>query len=400
VSFEPKLSRHIGGKPAQRRRRCEQRIYAGAGQHRLQRHRRLHHFRVRPLRRQQSDPGARTKLSTWRLDSAGVLHRSSDLTVPSYDTPTSAQQLGTSDTIDTLDGRLTQAVGDPVTGIYTQHTVLSAGGVSEVDWYEITASGGVTSLAQHGVIAASSVWVFNAAISPRFDGQGAAVFYNSSASSFDPIITAQIRRPSTPAGTFEAGSLTLVSSAAADTDFSCNNPMPGIPCRWGDYAGATPDPVQTNVVWGTSEFNTATGATPAWSDRNFAVYAAVRPNAPLLTSAQPDGRGDAAITWTASAFDPGAPVTSFEVIAFVGGVPGPNVVVLSGNASALQFGGLTLGTTYTFAVFAINAVGFSPESNMSSPVTISGGVAQSTPPATPPTRSPNTQSTPAPPPSR
>jgi hypothetical protein len=341
--------------------------------------------------------GAKTKLAVWRLDSAGVLHAANDLTVNTFDVPSAAQQSGSANQLDTLDGRLTQAVGDATTGIYTQHTVKS-GVVSEVDWYEVTASGGVASLAQQGAIALASTWVYNAAISPRFDGQGAAIFYNTSNSSRAIDIETKIRRPSTATGAFEGGQTVLATSPAPVTETgTCG--VGGFPCRWGDYAGASPDPVQTNVVWGTSMFNTASGSLPAWSDENFAVYAAVRPNAPLITLARADGRGDAAITWTPSAFDPGAPVTSFEVLAFVGGVPGPNVVVNSGSAAALQFHGLTFGTTYTFVVFAMNAVGSSPGSNISSPVTISGGVVQSTPSA-PPSRSPNTGSSPAPPPPR
>ena len=45
------------------------------------------------------------------------------------------------------------------------------------------------------------------------------------------------------------GDILIGSSAAAAQDFSCN---PG-PCRWGDYAGATPDPVPDDTVWGSNQ---------------------------------------------------------------------------------------------------------------------------------------------------
>jgi hypothetical protein len=320
---------------------------------------------------------SKNKLAVWRLDAAGALHASIDQTVNTYAAPTAAAQHLSTNTIDTLDARLTQAVGDPATGFYTQHTVSSAGGVSEVDWYELTASGGVPSLVQQGAISRASTWVFNAAISPRFDGQGAAMFYTTSDGGSLPTIMTQIRRPTTAAGTFEAGPLTLATSTFPDGDFSCNA-FTTFPCRWGDYSGATPDPVQTNVVWGTSEFNTAaTGV--AWSNENFAVYAAVRPNTALAVSARTNGRGDATINWMPDPFDPGAPVTSYKITAYVGVTPGPTITVTGGAALAALFKGLNSGTTYTFTVIVINAVGSSLESSHSGAIQIDGAITQSSP---------------------
>ncbi len=215
----------------------------------------------------------KNKLSTWDIDVNGKLNQRSDITVSSYDTPTPAQQLGSTFTIDTLDARLMQAVGQPVTGIYTQHTVKDSAGRSQVDWYDLTQSGANLILAQQGVIDTASSWTFNAAISPRYDGGGAAIFYNVSSTTIDPVIKAQIRESTTASGTFLPGILTLATSpAAVKEDLSCNQPPGfGFPCRWGDYSGATPDPVNQSVVWGTNMYNTAATLSPAWSDENFAV---------------------------------------------------------------------------------------------------------------------------------
>jgi hypothetical protein len=217
--------------------------------------------------------GPKTKVAFWHLDSGGVLHADNDVTVFSYDIPSSAPQPGTLDTIDTLDGRLTQAVGDPVRGFYTQHTVAGPAGRSAVNWYEFVVTGSTVMLAQEGQVSNASDWVFDAAISPRFDGFGAVIAYNrvSTVAGHFPVVAAQVRFASTAAGTMAPGELVLATSTAADTDFSCNNPTAGVPCRWGDYSGATPDPVQANLVWGTGEFNTAATSTPAWSDENFAI---------------------------------------------------------------------------------------------------------------------------------
>ena len=65
-----------------------------------------------------------------------------DVAVPTFDIPAPVPQPGTSDTLDSLDARLTQAVAvsDPgaggAKGIWTQHTVAGPGGRSIVRWYE------------------------------------------------------------------------------------------------------------------------------------------------------------------------------------------------------------------------------------------------------------------------
>jgi len=228
-------------------------------------------------------PGTpRNLVAAWDLDSAGTLHARADIPVALYDTPTPAQQLGGTPTtylLDTLDARLTQAVGNPNDGIYTQHTVKDSAGRSEVEWYEFKQSGANLVLIQQGVIDTASSWTFNAAISPRYDGLGAAIFYNVSSATTHPSIQAQIRTSTTPDDTFLPGVLTLATSPAAVKEtLSCN--VSGFPCRWGDYSGASPDPVNHAVVWGTNMFNTAATTVPAWSDENFAVGITQSPPAP------------------------------------------------------------------------------------------------------------------------
>jgi hypothetical protein len=320
-------------------------------------------------------PRAQSKLAAWHLDSAGVLHQDADIPVTTYNAPFSAPQLGgTTHFLDTLDGRLTQAVGDPVTGMWTQHTVNGAGGRSEVDWYEITVSGSTPTIAQLGVISNGTDWVFNAAISPRFDAQGAAIEYTRSSSATLPTIAAQVRIASTSAGLMEPGELVLATSPTFDADFSCNNPVNGVPCRWGDYSGATPDPVHTNVVWGTNMFITASTAQPAWSDENFALLVAIKPQAPTSVAATASDQS-ARVSWTPSAFDAGDADTSYTITAYVGVTAGPTMIV-GAPATAAIFKGLTNGVTYTFTVIANNHVGASPESPHSNTVTPTRAVQQ------------------------
>ena len=325
----------------------------------------------------------RTKLSVWHIDSLGMFHQDPDITVAVFADPAPAPQLGSTNTIDTSDARLTQAVGDPTTGIWTQHTVDGPGGRSVVRWYELKVIAinkvPTPTLVQQGDIASSTDFVFNGAVSPRADAGGAAVVYNRSSALIDPVIAAQIRLTATAAGAMEPGELVLGASAAADTDFTCNNPDPGTPCRWGDYSGATPDPVQKNVVWGTSEVNTAAGAAPAWIDRNFALAFATTPHAPTAVVATAADHS-AYVSWTNSTFVPSSPITSYTITVYVGLTAGAQIVV-GPSTTIAYFPGLTNGVTYTFTVIATNSVGDSPESVHSNAVTPTRAPAQATPAA-------------------
>ena len=288
-------------------------------------------------------PATRHRLAVWHLDSSGVLHQHSDITVANYTFPSPAPQLGSAFQLDTLDARLTQAAGDPATGIWTQHTVDGPGGRSVVRWYEIKVAGSTASLAQQGDIASATDWVFNGAISPRFDALGAAVFYNRSSFTIDPVIAGQDRLSSTALGAMEPGEFVLASSTAADTDGSCPG---GFPCRWGDYSAASPDPVQTNVVWGTNQFNSSTGSTPAWKTQNFAVLFFETPANVAATA----GDQSAAVRWTAP-FDPGTPITTFTINVYVG-VGIVKSIDVPGSARNAIVSGLTNGVTYTLTVIA------------------------------------------------
>ena len=81
------------------------------------------------------------------------------------------------------------------------------------------------------------------------------------------------------------------------------------------------------------------------------------------------GNGSASVTWTAPA-NGGAPITSYTVTPYAGGVAQPATTV-SGNppATSATITGLTNGTSYTFTVSATNAIGTGPASAPSNAVT-------------------------------
>jgi hypothetical protein len=196
-------------------------------------------------------------------------------------------QPGGKPALDALEGRLTQAVqhSDPTASgleaVWTQHTTGSASGRTVVTWYELLpayCSAGVcpvTAKRQEGTLSSPALYLFNAAISPTSRGDAAVVHYNTGSASTFIDARAQRRDGADPLGTM-SGELTLAESTVADNDFTCTPAYGGPPCRWGDYAGASPDPTDPCTVWGTTTISgsveaTGTPAKPTWVTQNFAL---------------------------------------------------------------------------------------------------------------------------------
>jgi hypothetical protein len=191
-----------------------------------------------------------TALSLWSAtDNAGQLNLTGPTTVAvsSYTLPANAPQPGTTDTLDTLDGRLIHAVSaiDPRFGklaVWTSHTVLGAAG-AEVRWYEIDPA--ARALLQSGTVSSASQYVFNGSVSPdRADtgtqgafGSNMVLTFSTVSASAYPAIQMASKRGANALSAW----VVVDQSSYSDTDFTCIAPY-GPACRWGDYSGATPDP--------------------------------------------------------------------------------------------------------------------------------------------------------------
>ncbi len=197
-----------------------------------------------------------SQVTVWRLSGpAGSprLRRVGAIDVPTFRLPTAVPQPGTNRKLETSDTRLTQAVSAPdptlrvADAIWTQQTVAGPHGHAVVHWYELDPRR--LRLLRSGTISDPRNWVFNAAISPTSRGDAAEINYNVGGPGQLPIVRAQFRGPDTPLNDM-GGAVTLARSAAPDR---CHLLDPGEPCLWGDYAGATPDPENSRLVWGSNQ---------------------------------------------------------------------------------------------------------------------------------------------------
>jgi hypothetical protein len=194
-------------------------------------------------------PGKKISLFKVKKDDgeAKIQKTATQLKVNQYGAPKNAPQEGNSIKIDTLDGRPTQAVAavDPAHNdkfvIWTQHTV-SGGAGSRVRWYEIYPSD--PKLVQTGTASSSSKYVFNGAISPNRAVKGSdtgggkkmLLNFNTSSSSSFPTI----KMVSKKGNEDQSSQVKVKQSPGPIAGFDCS--QSGQPCRWGDYASATPDP--------------------------------------------------------------------------------------------------------------------------------------------------------------
>jgi hypothetical protein len=187
--------------------------------------------------------------------------------VSSYNVPASARQKGSSNKIDTADGRMTQAVAgiDPARGnqlaIWTQQTVFGGAG-AQVRWYEINPA--TDALLQHGVVSSSSLFEFNGAISPNRQVNGSTKgggksmvmnFDTSSATAFPSIKMVSKVGTAGP-----SGQVAVLNGTKPLSGFDCSKVATTGKCRWGDYAAATPDPSTANRIWNVSQFAVGSGS--------------------------------------------------------------------------------------------------------------------------------------------
>ena len=230
--------------------------------------------------------GSANYLSVFKVTKGGTgsaaLSTVTSVPVASYSTPADAVQKDVAVTLDTMDTRLTHAVAavDPrlhTTAIWTAHTVFGGAG-AEVRWYEI-APGGTPNLAQSGAATDPSLFVWNGAIAPDRANNGTTgnfgsdmvMGFNTSSSVTYPALLMVSKRDTAA----QSGFVSVWSSPGPNQDFTCASA--GDVCRWGDYAGASADPLppsgSAGQVWLSGEWNLSRtdGSATVWQTWNWAA---------------------------------------------------------------------------------------------------------------------------------
>lgn len=201
------------------------------------------------------------------------LSKGHSITVGAFESPPDAPQKGTSDTLDTLDGRMTHAVSgkDPShsskLAVWVAHSVLGGAG-AQINWYEINPLPlNTPTLFQSGTISDSNLYVFNPGISNDracdlagcAHGDSMVVGFSTSSSTAYPAAQMVSKIGAGAQSSF----VVVKQSTTFDNDFTC-----APTCRWGDYGGATPDPTKktgsTGEVWLTNEWTNSTNQTWNW----------------------------------------------------------------------------------------------------------------------------------------
>jgi hypothetical protein len=154
--------------------------------------------------------------------------------VPAYSIPPDAHQFGTTDRLDTSDGRFVNASTQKGNDLWQVHTI-ALGSFPAPKFYRInTATNTVTTSGFFFASSGSDDW--NASIAANDSNQAIATW---SSTNSGLGINAQVRVTSGPSG---AGTVLFTSP-------TFYNPSIDNPERWGDYSAITVDPVLQNHAW-------------------------------------------------------------------------------------------------------------------------------------------------------
>ncbi|OJU86039.1 MAG: hypothetical protein BGO11_04160 [Solirubrobacterales bacterium 70-9] len=127
--------------------------------------------------------------------------------------------------------------------------------------------------------------------------------------------------------------------------------------------GLTGGTTYTFVVSATNEGGTTASSPSA----PVTPTAATVPGAPTEASAKA-GATSATVTWTAPSSNGGSPITGYKVTPYLNGTTAQTPVSAGAGATSATVSSLTAGSSYTFTVLAVNAVGNGPESTQSNSV--------------------------------
>ncbi len=189
----------------------------------------------------------------WPTPSRSTFSEPTTLTVANFALPPrSVPQLGVSEQLDTIDGRLMMPLQyrniNGSESLWANHTVGSANAAA-LRWYEIRNPNSSPIVYQQGTFQpdANHRWIGSLAV----DRSGnMAVGYSVSSSSMYPAIRYAGRLASDNLNTLAQAETTLIAGTGSQN---------GGGGRWGDYSSMTVDPADDCTFWYTNEYYETTG---------------------------------------------------------------------------------------------------------------------------------------------
>ncbi len=170
---------------------------------------------------------------------------------------TKVPQSGTSNTLDSLAGRLMYPANYWNYGthesVFLSH-VVEYSSRRAMRWYEIRISGGSSSIYQQGTYSPDSTHRWMGAVAGDKNGS-IAMGYSASSSSIYPAVRYAGRLSSDTLGTMGQGEATMEAGGGYQSSYS----------RWGDYSSIFIDPSDDETFWYTTEYYTSSGTN--WNTR-------------------------------------------------------------------------------------------------------------------------------------
>jgi hypothetical protein len=166
-----------------------------------------------------------------------------------------------------------------------------------------------------------------------------------------------------PASNGGAPVLSYKAYAVVDSAKSCNTLATTLTCTIGGLTNGT---AYTFVVKAANAVGTGTASSPSASITPVPQV----PGAPTsVVAVNTSVSGAIAVTWVAPGTDGGSAITSYKAVAVAGTDTSKSCTTANGTTLTCTVTGLTVGTSYTFQVRAINAIGASARSTASGAVT-------------------------------
>ena len=195
-----------------------------------------------------------SQLRLRRLDpplSAPTLTELGFVNIQSWSGPPAAPNMGSTALLDTLDGRLINAVYRNGS-LWTAHCV-NVSGRAGCHWYQVDPS--PLSLTQSGTISDPSLYYFFPGISVNSNNEVVIGFSGSSTTTFAGAYVSG-RRPSDPPGATATPQLLKAGEGAYNDG--------GNPSRWGDFSLTSVDPVDDLTFWTIQEYARAGNTWGTW----------------------------------------------------------------------------------------------------------------------------------------